>query len=82
MEQKLVTTALTSVGNLVSLANIGEPNLWVNYDKEADVLYISFGKPQKADDSIQEKGIIKRTKGKKLVGLTILNATRFASKKN
>ncbi len=39
--------------------------------------YVSFGKSQKADDSIQEEGIIKRTKKGKIVGLTILNASRF-----
>lgn len=82
MEQKLINTAMSAVSDLVDLAKIGEPNLWINYDKEADVLYISFGKPQKADDSVQKEGIIRRTKGKKVIGLTILNATRFASKKN
>ena len=53
-------------------------NVFVDYDKEADVLYVNFGKPQKADNAIQGKdGIIKRKKGNKIIGLTILNASNF-----
>ena len=32
--------------------------LRINFDKEADVLYINFGEPSKADNSKEEKGII------------------------
>jgi uncharacterized protein YuzE len=47
----------------------------LNYDPEGDVLYISFGEPQAADDSdITDDDIIVRTKNGKIVGLTILNA--------
>lgn len=28
--------------------------IWMTYDEDADVLYISFRKPQKANDSIYE----------------------------
>ena len=45
----------------------------VFYDKKADVLYISFGKPQEADDSeLLDNDVIVRYKGKKVIGLTIL----------
>ena len=27
-------------------------SVWIDYDKDVDVMYISFEKPQKADDSI------------------------------
>jgi uncharacterized protein YuzE len=51
----------------------------VDYDREADVLYISFGKSQKADDAYQgDDGIIRRKRKDKIVGLTILNASRFS----
>jgi len=52
-------------------------NIEVDYDHEGDVLYISFGKPQEADDSdITEEGVIIRLKEGKIVGLTILNASK------
>ena len=48
------------------------------YDKEVDILYISFNKPKKADDSeITNDDIIIRYKKGKIIGITILNASRF-----
>jgi uncharacterized protein YuzE len=50
---------------------------WVDYDREADVLYISFNRPQKATDSeMSRDGVILRYRGDKLVGLTILDASK------
>ena len=47
----------------------------LDYDPEGDVLYISFGEPQAADDAdVSEDDIIVRTRAGKIVGLTILNA--------
>ncbi len=47
----------------------------LNYDDEADVLYINFDPPQPADDAdITEEGVIVRLREGKIVGLTILNA--------
>jgi uncharacterized protein YuzE len=47
----------------------------VHYDPEGDVLYISFGKPQAADDAdVTDDDIVIRTREGKIVGLTILNA--------
>lgn len=78
MEQSIVNTGKLAISDLVKLADFGNDQLFIDYDKEADVLYISFGKPQKADDAIQDRdGIIRRKKGDKIVGLTILNASRF-----
>jgi uncharacterized protein YuzE len=51
--------------------------LWIDLDKEADVLYISFEKPQNADDSIIKKdGNIYHYRKKYLVGITMLNASK------
>jgi uncharacterized protein YuzE len=48
-----------------------------DYDAEGDVLYISFGELQEADDSdITEEGVIIRLKEGKIIGLTILNASK------
>jgi len=44
----------------------------LDYDEEADVLYISFGKPKEAQDSIEiEDGIIYRIADNEIVGITI-----------
>jgi uncharacterized protein YuzE len=48
----------------------------VDYDKEADVLYLSFRHPQRATDTRStEDGILLRYHGKELVGITILDAS-------
>lgn len=49
----------------------------LNYDAEADVLYINFDPPQPADDSdITDEGVIIRLRNNHIVGLTILNAAK------
>jgi uncharacterized protein YuzE len=51
--------------------------MWIDYDKEADVLYINFKKPQKATDSeMLKSGILIRYRGDQVVGLTILEASK------
>ncbi|MCZ7571032.1 MAG: DUF2283 domain-containing protein [Ardenticatenaceae bacterium] len=49
---------------------------WVDYDSEADVLYISFQRPQKATDSeMMDEGILLRYRDSQLVGITVLDAS-------
>lgn len=48
--------------------------IWIDYDETADVLYISFRKPQHANDSSLEDNIIYHYDNDNLVGMTILNA--------
>ncbi|MCX7012776.1 MAG: DUF2283 domain-containing protein [Candidatus Sumerlaeota bacterium] len=49
--------------------------VWLDYDDEADVLYMSFRRPQRATRTIEmDDGILIRKSGKSIVGLTILNA--------
>ena len=51
--------------------------MWIDYDEEADVHYISFKRPQKATDSeMLDNGILLRYKGKELVGITVLEASK------
>jgi len=51
--------------------------IWVDYDEDADVLYISFKRPQKATDTIiTEEGILLRYKDNELVWITILEASK------
>ena len=47
----------------------------LDYDEEGDVLYISFGQPEPADDAdVTDQGVIIRLRQGKIVGLSILNA--------
>jgi len=58
---------------------IPHKKIWVDYDEEADVLYVSFKKPSHADDSelAEDDVIIRREKGE-VVGITFLNASKRA----
>jgi len=52
-------------------------HMWIDYDKEADVLYMSFRKPQRATKTIEiGNDILVRKAGQRIVGMTILNASR------
>ena len=54
---------------------------WVDYDKEADVLYVSFDRPQRATEStLQDNNVLLRYRGKKLVGVTIIGTKNFRVK--
>ena len=51
-------------------------HVWLDYDKEADVLYMSFRRPQRATKTVEVDGdILMRKDGGDIVGLTILNAS-------
>lgn len=56
--------------------------IWTDYDNEADVLYISFRKPQQANDSVLEENAIYHYRDEELVGITVLRAAEtFAQQK-
>ena len=51
--------------------------IWTTYDKEADVLYLNFKKPSHADDSeLTDDDVIIRYEKEKIIGITILNASK------
>ena len=52
-------------------------HIWIDYDREADVLYISFERPQRATDSVLKDNVLIRKRNGKIIGLTILNASKF-----
>ncbi|MGH7208300.1 MAG: DUF2283 domain-containing protein [Nitrospiraceae bacterium] len=54
--------------------NLRSKHLWLDYDEEADVLYISLRKPQRATDSDMEGRFIYHYEGSELVGVTVLHA--------
>ncbi len=58
------------------LIKLPAQKMCIDYDEEADVLYLSFRQPQRATDSeLRDDGIIIRKRGKDIVGLTILDAS-------
>ena len=58
------------------LLKLSKQKIWFDYDKEADVLYINYRKPQRATDSeMLDNGVIVRYSGDEIVGLTILDAS-------
>ena len=63
---------------LPSLMKVGR-QMWMDYDKGADVLYISFERHQNANDSEMQDDAIIHKRRKKVVGLTFLNASQFYS---
>lgn len=82
MEQAIIKSTAAAITDLMRLTIAGEAPLWIDYDKEADVLYVNFGRPQKADDSFQgSDGIIRRKRKNKLIGLTFLNASQISGKR-
>lgn len=67
-------------GRCVALAmemlKLPAQHMWLDYDKQADVLYVSFRKPQRATETIElNDDILVRKDGKDIVGLTIMNAS-------
>lgn len=71
-DKGIVQTCLRLSAGLTKLSG---KHLWIDYDQEADVLYLSFRKPQNATETIEiEEGLLVRTDGDELVGLTIMNA--------
>lgn len=51
--------------------------IWSNYDEGADTLYLHFSEANEADDSeITDDNIIIRYEAGKIIGITILNASK------
>lgn len=54
----------------------------IDYDRERDVLYISFGVPNEADDSeLLDNDIIVRYKGERIIGITVPDFSQRAEQK-
>ena len=60
------------------LIRLPERKAWIDYDEDADVLYISLKRPQKATNTkvLSDKGILLRYRNKDLVGVTVLDASK------
>ena len=60
------------------IGSLPASKLWLDYDAEADVLYISLKRPQQATKTIDldEEGILLRYRDSELVGMTVLDASK------
>ena len=73
MEEKIINSVEEIIPQFVKIAR----QMWIDYDREADVLYVNFEKPQNADNSIMEGNVIVHKRGNRIVGMTITNASKF-----
>ena len=59
------------------LAKFPVKRFWVDYDEEADVLYLSFERQQNDTDSkMLDKGILLRYQGEEIVGVTMMDVSK------
>ena len=73
-----IDNVLTFVPQVLQLH---QKNIWLSYDEEADVLYLYFKKPSRADDSeLLDNDVIARYEGEEVAGMTIMNASKKAMK--
>ncbi len=74
LEEKNISYLLKAVSNLIKLPRT---KMWLDYDAEADVLYLHFEqKPASTHSEMREDGIILDYRDDVLVGLTVLEASR------
>lgn len=80
MEKVIPSLSMSVIVKAVPLLiNFPEQRFSVDYDDEADVLYISFKRPQKATKTeLTENGLLLRYHNNELVGITVLDASTRA----
>lgn len=72
LEQPSLSYLLNAVKNLIKLP---ATRMWLDYDSEADVLYIHFeNHPTSTRSEMTDEGIILDYRDDQLVGITILEA--------
>lgn len=74
LEKKSMSHLLKAVSHLVQLP---KTHMWLDYDEAADVLYLHFeDKPSSTHSEMRDDGVILDYKGRRLVGVTILEASQ------
>jgi len=75
-DQRMAVTGALALAQ--QIGRFPASKLWLDYDAEADVLYISLKRPQKATETIDldEEGILLRYRNSELVGMTVLDASK------
>jgi len=79
MAKTEINETLNEVFSIIPhIIKLSEDKMLIDYDREADVLYISFKRPQDATDSeMMDNGVLLRYREDELVGITILDASRM-----
>ena len=73
ISSSLMNSCMTMASDMLKMPT---QHIWLDYDKEADVLYMSFRKPQRATKTVEmDNDILVRKDGNNIVGMTILNAS-------
>ena len=73
LSREMVDSCLGLSSKLTKLA---VRHMWVDYDRDADVLYLSFRKPQRAKKTVEmDDDVLIRTDDDQVVGITIMNAS-------
>jgi len=74
LQEKDIGNLIRAVSNLIKLPRT---KMWLDYDAEADVLYLHFEeKPASTHSEMREDGILLDYRDDVLVGLTVLDASR------
>lgn len=74
LEKKNMSHLLKAVSHLVQLP---KTHMWLDYDEEADVLYLHFeDQPGSTHSETRDDGVVLDYKGRRLVGVTILEASQ------
>lgn len=78
MEQTFVDNVLPKLG-LGYILKMRKSPLWISYDREGDALHVIFEEARKTDKAVLDgNDIIVTRRGRKVVNITVLNASRFA----
>lgn len=77
----MAITDVTKYTELAEFIDEDHEDIWISYDREADVIYIAFEKPVRADDSeMRDDNIVVRTRDGDIVGITLLNGSSWMKK--
>lgn len=77
MEKAIISQLQPLLPQIIALSK-KKSSISFDYDNEADVLYISFQKPQQATNTeIINDNILLRMRNDALVGITIMHASKF-----
>jgi uncharacterized protein YuzE len=73
LEEQNIQYLFKATTNFIKLSRT---KMWLDYDAEADVLYLHFeGKPSSTHSEMRDDGIILDYRDDRLVGMTILEAS-------
>lgn len=71
--ESFLNGCLTMAADMLKLS---ARQVWIDYDQEADVLYMSFRKPQRVYETVEaDEDVLIRKDGENIVGITVMNAS-------